>query len=132
MTPAMWAELALQLGPTILGVGFLGAVLQYAVARKKLPVERDTAAAVASEQIVRAAAALVEPLRQQIEDLEHRVEAAEKATAEARQLAERNATENRTLRRIAADADEYVTDLHERWPHHRQQPAPPRWRWADD
>ena len=31
--------------------------------------------------------------------------------------------------RLAAEADDYITDLHVQWDSHRVHPRPPHWRW---
>lgn len=138
MTPDV-LPLVGQVVAALLGVGFTGAVLTYLTARRRLPIERDSAAAAASGEISKAAASLVQPLREQIDQLRTEVKVAQakateahEAAARAEASAERSAAEVILLRKIATDADDYVTDLHERWPHHRQQDRPPLWRWHSD
>ena len=141
MTP----EMALSGVASILGGGVLSAVLVFWASMRRAPVERTSAHAAASSEIADAATELLAPLREEVHRLrdeltEYREEAklarrdAEQARQDAlvaRREAEAMRSELTTLRQIAEDADDYVTDLHQRWPHHRQQDTPPKWRWID-
>lgn len=141
MTP----EMALSGVASILGGGVLSAVLVFWASMRRTPIERTSAHAAASSEIADAATELLAPLREEVHRLrdeltEYREEAklarrdAEQARQDAlvaRREAEAMRSELTTLRRIAEDADDYIGDLHKRWPHHRQQDRPPPWRWID-
>ena len=125
--------------------GILSAGLVFVVAMRRVPIERTAAHAAASSEIAEAATELLAPLREEVHRLrvrldaaEDRVQTSERDSSQARQdalVARREAeamrSELTTLRQIAEDADDYIGDLHKRWPHHKQQDRPPVWRWID-
>lgn len=129
-------EWAIPMASGVLGGTALNAVFTYILARRRLPVEQDSAAAAASREIAAAAESLVEPLRGVVEQLDARLKRAEEDAAKAREDAavartdaEAARREAGALRKLTSEADDYIRDLHVRWDAHRVKPHPPFWRW---
>ena len=64
----------------------------------------------------------VDALREEVRTLRDRNE---ELTEENERILQRAAAQGR----LAAEADDYITDLHVRWDTHRIKPRPPHWRW---
>ena len=64
----------------------------------------------------------VDALREEVRTLRDRNE---ELTEENERILQRAAAQGR----LAAEADDYITDLHVRWDTHRVRPRPPYWRW---
>ena len=126
MTDAM-----IQIALALLGGGSVGAILSYLQARRRAPVERDSAHAAASREITEAATELMAPLRHEVERLDREVAKARQEASEARQEAAAARREAESLRRITTEADDYITRLHRDWLALREEERPPAWRWMD-
>ncbi len=134
----MTGAVALQLVLAVLGGGVVSSLVQAWQAKRKLPIERDTAHAAASREIVEAATELLEPMRAEIADQRQEIAAAREDARIARREADAAREDARAarreaegLRRIVTDAEDYITDLHAHWDVHRKQAKPPWWRWLD-
>lgn len=106
----------------LLGGSATGSVTSYVLARRREPIERETASAAASREIAEATTELLHPMRDEIARLGVGVREARQDASAARHEAE-------GLRRIVTDADDYINDLHARWDIHRAKTRPPFWRW---
>lgn len=122
----------IQIALALLGGGVVGSVLSYLQARRRAPIERDSAHAAASREITAAATELIAPLRAEVERLDSEVQEARHEAAQARREARDAWARVEAISKVAGEADEYITDLHQRWPIHRTRDQPPPWRWLND
>lgn len=134
----MTGSVVLQLVLAVLGGGVVSSLVQAWQARRKLPIERDTAHAAASREIVEAATELLDPMRAELAELREESRAAREEARIARREADAAREEARAAQRsadrlltIVREAEEYIADLHARWDEHRRQSRPPWWRWMD-
>ena len=123
----------------MLSGGTIAAVLSWLAARKRLPIERDSAHAAASREITQAATELMAPLRAEVERLDHEVQELRRESAEHRRRADiaeakiaAAEAKAAALAKISTEADDYITALHRDWPQVRREDRPPAWRWLDD
>ncbi len=74
-------------------------------------------------------AARVVTLEQQVDALREEVRTLRNQNEELTEENERILRRAAAQGRLAAEADDYITDLHVRWDSHRITPHPPHWRW---
>ena len=106
-------------------VAFGTVVASWLVSRSGIKAKRIESASSPYDQL----AARVVTLERQVDDLREQVRTLrnqnEELTEENERILQRAATQGR----LAAEADDYITDLHVRWDSHRVRPRPPFWRW---
>ena len=103
-------------------------VASWLVSRSGIKAKRIESASSPYDQL----AGRVVTLEQQVDALREEVRTLRDQNEELTEENERVVQRAAAQRRLAVEADDYITDLHVRWDAHRVRPRPPYWRWLAD
>lgn len=104
---------------------FATVVASWLVSRSGIKAKRIESASSPYDQL----AGRVVTLEKQVDDLREEVRILRDRNEELTEENERILQRAAAQRRLAVEADDYITDLHVRWDTHRVKPRPPYWRW---